>query len=638
MDRRERLPLLIFTLMLVSVSLVLLLVYRTLGAALTIRGLYALVGLVVASVLYFWTGDDTPEGPEWLSQRAAFTLLVGALAVGVYLISFRGRSLVVVVGVLLVGSLVVTLQILDEHDRSLVFFDTGLLYVFSIGAKYLTTGFYFGTPDVLNKTSQTLRLLEAGGPDVITGTYESFFGLHTVTGATTLVTALPLRVAFNVLGVIVYLLVMFATYRIAMRASGDDKLAQFSVLGLLGVSQLQFYSIQVFPQTVAFGMISLYLVVLLSAVSNPAFRLRYVLASMGLLSGLLIVHHLTFLLFSPVLLLVVADQRGVVATHWGRLVDGDSPRVETRRIGTIALLTLLVPVAYWLFGDTGFLKQLFLWIVLAFAQGGSAGGAGLVVLGDVSTDPIAASTRWLLGPNGVNSALVLAVFVVGGMRIFANRADVELRNPYVLGGLFASVLLLKSPVAFKSFSRLGLVWTPLFALVIGTGLREVVSRGRGRKIPIRALCSLLVVSALVATGPVSTYADFYDTYPRPDSVSDFSSGDVKQLRRTGAFTDEYDVTVTTQHHAGLLLDLGDPESYSRPVMRNGSLRTRPGSFVYRRGMAGSVHPASTVGVYAPRYVVTSGWLNRYVGRQNKVYTTGQVGILDCEDGCVLSEE
>jgi hypothetical protein len=146
---------------------------------------------------------------------------------------------------------------------------------------------------------------------------------------------------------------------------------------------------------------------------------------------------------------------------------------------------------------------------------------------------------------------------------------------------------------------------------------------------------LFVFVLLLTAGPAVAADDLYalqsgpDLWERhtvPDVQREFSDAEMESLQLSAGFIQQNDVSVGTDFHTLIGLSRYGTESSSF-VVEDDTIRYDEDLLMYRqRWTEHSVRLTPERRSFIT-LVVPESWLNGYVASQNKVYTTGEVGMI-----------
>jgi len=624
----------------VSISLstaTLALVYLFLDPTYGILGAYAVVGTFVAAALYYGAPDVVIgrrwELPVWLPK-----LVYVACLLSLSLALLTGQSLWVVMG-LLVGSGVVIVQLSGSGSVRSLLTQLVVLFLLSPAVKYLNSGFVLAGADVARHVSRTQRVLRAGSVDGLFGSrYFEFPGLHLLTGSMSLITDLIVYDAMMILAPAVLGLVVILSYIVTQELTGNARYALCVAFAVTLNDIFLIYSSIFHPQSLAFTFV--YLIVLVWAVARDD-PLRYTCLVGILVVALILTHHITQVLFGPVVLVMLGLYLINQHTDFGELV--------TYRPFRTAIIMGVTVTGYWILVAENFVLELqaALSKVLLGGFRGSQTQVRYLQFGDRGAEvTVSVALRWLLSPFGLYLISLLALFSVGAVAFMRRDRPELLQRPGQFGiiqsamltGMLSAAIMFDTLIGIKSLKRIRLPWVIPFSLVVGYGIYWVATRYvrpafRGRGIQWRHAIAVLLLISLATTAPLATGDDYYNLDPRPSIQNDYSEGEYRQIQVVAAFLGRHDNNVTTLYATRLLLRPNGVRETRNLYFENDEVIVPSGNFVYREQWSEYSVQFRYLkqGFYSSRIVMSDAWLYGHIQRSNKTYTSGQVGLLWSEE-------
>ena len=660
---RYGLPLLVAATLFLLV--VLAAVYRFIDAVTAIKGAYVMIGVAVAAVAYRNRSPLTervtsaPLGGDGFAasghlNRWANKAVMSYVVVAFLFVYVTNERLLALIGATLVGfTLVVVQWIFAGPSKSLV---GQILVLYTVGpvTRYLSTGFYFGSRDILGHTKAIQTLLATGrigSIDAVYSTYSTFPALHVVSASVSAITGLPAYDSLMFLGAFAYLIATAAViYLVREILSPTEAIGVGIVFGTLSI--VQNYASYFYPQAFATAAIVYFLYVTVRSESAPAsVRFALSVASVMAVVVLALSHHVSQILFTGVVIGLLTPSV-LSKTDIGRRlrINAGAPRPVPLLLALTAGLTYLV---LYRFGMVTFLVE----FVMARSDSATVNNSGGIrtVLGfgtEIPYQGIPAALRSLVYVDGLYFIGLTALFVLGALVAFTRYERYARVAGYVLLGGVGSLFVLKTPL-LNVAKRLALPLSPFFAVVAGIGLAWGIQSVRdrlGTNVPARERARQLAVVGVVllvaVTGPLVAADDIYDlhrgpnlweSYSTPEQQVDFSQQELAEIQATVQYLDG----TTPTSEVSMLSLTRDAFEWFEGVEHPGATVTPSGirtenPFVYRT--AWTEHQiAATVSPGAPGTLsISDWWLNREVNASNKVYTTGSVGVVEGENETVLS--
>lgn len=615
-------------------------VFSLLGPVAGIKSGYVLIGLLFASVVYY--AHDKPQ----VSTDRRVAPYYGQVVFGVVVLSIAAvatsailpfadssaiRTGVLVVG-LPAGYVLLVLQISERSAPKWLLTQIVALFAVDPITKVLSTDFYFGRGDIpkhvrfgeLVATTGTWRTI----PE--TDLYHSFPGLQTLVGSVSLVSGLPEYESLVVTGIATYLVVVVAAYLLAGLLFDDWLRPVCVALGVTMLGPIHRYSVYFFPQSLSVGLI---LIVLLAAyrfdaVPNARY-VKHLAITSPIVVALWFTHHFTTVLFVPVILCLL-----VVPVLADRLGFRGVSRPQ------------VVPIAAWIGGSVvywllngAFIRNLvrdLRMVVMQSQASDTDAGAPVVALGGEVPDPLVSdAVLSLFSVGAVYNVLLVCVFAVGVLLLVRSRTRYRSPGALLVTGLLGAGVMIRLPIDLHGLVRTQLVVSAFVAFLVAVTLYLILplSTDSIRK----AAPALLLVVLLATSAPAHAADDLYglhsgpdlwETRTTPEPQKEFSAAEMEGFRLTASFAARHDLAIGTDWNSEIglsryRLDLST-ESFAA---RGDRITTDAEVIVYRqRWLDHSVRlvPERTSFV---TLLVSDEWFGRMEATENKVYTTGDVGMI-----------
>lgn len=621
-------------------------VFGILGPVAGIKSGYVFLGLLMAFAVYQGHSDPHPTNdvlPDQLWDRAYLGRFV---FIGVFLsiiavavartVPFAdptiARTGVLIVG-LPVGYALLTVQIRQATDNRWLLAQIIALFALDPLTKYLATNFYFGRGDIPKHVHFTELVATTGTwqsiPEV--NLYHFFPGFQTLLGSVSLLSGLPVYDSLVIVGIITYLTVVAAVYALARLVFDGWLLPVCAALGVTMLGPIHRYSVYFFPQSLA---VALALIVILGAIHSDGVNMdsygRHLLLTLPLIVSLWFTHHLTTVLFVPLLIGLVAGP--AIADRLG--YDG---------VVRPQILPLYAwvggSVVYWGVSDV-FIETLItdVLMILSKAQpSGTDAGAPVVSLGVRIPEPsVRDAALSLFSMDAMYNIMLVCVFSLGVLVILWAPRRYRRAGAFVSVGTVAAAAMIRTPIDVHGLARMQLPASVFVAFLVAAGLCRILPLS-GSSL-WKAAPGLLVVVLLATSASAYPADDLYGLHSGPDlwesrtlpeTQKEFSAQEMGGLRQSAAFADRHDVAVGTDWHSSVGLEryrYGLPaESFAVEDRR---ITTKQDLVLYRqRWSERSVRlvPERTSFV---TLLISEEWLDGMVRSENKVYTTGDVGMVE----------
>ncbi|WP_227356815.1 hypothetical protein [Haladaptatus salinisoli] len=610
-----------------TVLVLLYIAYTALGPRVALQGSYALAGLLLALMVYYSFDPPTRRSAvsdQYVSVYPRFVLAVVAISIGA--VGFTDNRLAIVPG-LVVGYALVALQLRGDSSATAVLAQIVVLFALSPTVKYLTSGFYFGNWDTFFHVRHVEQFLKAGTPAAIDGIYSLFPGLHALVGAVSLFAGIPAYDALLVTGIVSYAALIVLVFAFAKAVTFETRLALLVALSTTFAYHLSLYSAYFFPQSLA--------VIFLLILTHISFRYysggnnrAWLVVAGFVLATATFTHHLTFILFLPVFLVLAASNYASEAlAHLYRERSPVEPHYWPLGV------SLLMAFAYWYFESPSFFVELSeaFGYMIAAGLGGSFTTGTAYGLGATVPSSFEVGFKWLVGVPGAYFTALLALFLLGIVSLLEspswpeNGGGVPIHPTILAAGVVGAVFVLRSPLsALKSPDRIGVVWVFFFAFVVAVGLRRLVAvaRTNNRYFAVPLVVFVLVLGTLA---PLAMPNDFYGVQSTT-SQTDFSEREYESLRATTAFVAQSDDVSSFVVTNMALYRFGRSDTQSAQLVETGIVAPK-GLFVYRTSWSEYQVQTYAERMHHDQLYVSRAWIEKTANRQSKVYDSGATGVL-----------
>lgn len=618
-------------------------VFELLGPIAGIKSGYVLLGLLFASIVYY-THGETPSAR--VSNGRGSASYYGQVVLGVVALSIAAVAAASVLpfadpstvrtGVIVVGLPIgYTLLVFQFSERAAPdWLLTQILALFALDpiTKVLSTDFYFGRGDIpkhvrfaeLVATTGTWRSI----PE--TNLYHLFPGLQTLVGSVSLLSGLSEYDSLVVTGIVTYLTVVVVAYLLAGLLFDDWLLPVCVALGVTVLGPIHRYSVYFFPQALSVGLV---LVVILAAYRFGAVQGggygNHLLVAAPIVVALWFTHHLTVVLFAPLVFCFVAIP---VIADWFGFED-------VRRLNVLPLAAWIGgSVAYWLLNGV-FIQSLINDVRMVLGQGrvsDNDAGAPIVSLGTEIPEPLVGEALLsLLSVGAVYNIALVCVFSLGALLLLKNPNRYRSSAALLVVGLSGAGLMIRTPIDLHGLARTQLVVSVFVAFLVAVTLYRILPLSSGSI--KKTGPALLLVVLLATSGPAYAADDLYgmhsgpdlwETRTTPETQKEFTAAEMKGFQVTTDFAARHDVTIGTDWNSetGLSRYRYDLPTNSFAV-EEGRITTDRDMILYReRWVEHSVRlvPERTSFI---TLLISDEWFDRMVENENKVYTTGDVSMI-----------
>ena len=616
---------------------------EVLGPIASIKSGYLFLGVLFASVVYY-VHEETPPKQVPTGRGVApyygqvvlgvVALVVGAVAAAAML-PFADPTAVrtgaLVIG-LPVGYTVLVFQVGEQAPSDWLLTQILALFALDPITKVLSTDFYFGRGDIPKHVRFTELVTTTGTWRNIPETtfYHFFPGLQTLVGSVSLLSGLSEYDSLVTTGIVTYLIVVVAAYLLADLLFDDWLLPVCVALGVTVLGPIHRYSVYFFPQSLSVGLV---LVVILAAyrfdvVSKGGYG-KHLLVAFPIVVALWFTHHLTTVLFAPVVLCLVAVP--VIAERCG--FDG------VRRLKILSLgVWIGGSVAYWLLGGV-FVQSLISAVRMVLTQGrvsDTDAGAPIVSLGAAVPEPLVnEAVLSLLSVGAVYNVTLVCVFSLSALLLLRDPNRYRSSAAILTVGLLGTGVMIRTPIDVHGLARTQLVVSVFVAFLVAVTFHRILplSVGSIKKTGPALLLVLLVATSGAAHAADDLYGlhsgpDLWETRTTPETQKEFSTAEMEGFHLAASFADRNDLRLGTDWNSEIGLSR---YRYGLPTgsfaVEDGRITTDRDVVLYRqRWVDHSVRLVPERRSFVT-LLVSDGWFDRMVGTENKVYTTGNIGMI-----------
>ncbi|WP_162829434.1 hypothetical protein [Halorussus rarus] len=591
-----------------------------------IKGTYALIGILIAISLQYLSSREPAFSETTQPIKFGYLTLILALS-SVPLTVITNSRLPALLTIVPLCYLCIWLQI---NKISPMFLITQLVAVYFISpvTKVLTTGLYFENGDVFKHVHHTNELIASGHLWAL-GRYSDYPGYHLLTGTISLLTGFSPYHSMVVLQLVLFTVLIPIVYFIALTVFEESRRALLTAFALTMIYTVSRYSSIYFPQSIAVLFLTalLYLAFVMKRRGDETWRSWSILVTLVGVATIM-THHLTSFIFLPVIAAVL------IGRYCLRYLD------KTIRVGpeTFPLVAFgFGTVVYWVY-EQNFISELIYHTSEVFQPTATSTEWRTVVTLGKSLTPLGwrVALRSLVSPEGIYFALLVAVVALGIVLILRSPSVYFRAGHLVVVGILTSPLLLRTPIA-PDVSRIRFPLAIFFAFIVGPGLewlwRTEFDSQMLRVIPAILVITLGMTGVLVASHDLYAFnagPDLYELRPLPEPEKELSRTEVQELQVTSDFVRNYGNGASTLSMTGRALKMLEVSFEEASVSERG-FRTSQELFVYRE--AWTDHRVSfTRGNRIGTVVISDAWFDRMVATENKVYTTGDTGILWTRSG------
>jgi len=234
---------------------------------------------------------------------------------------------------------------------------------------------------------------------------------------------------------------------------------------------------------------------------------------------------------------------------------------------------------------------------------------------------------------------------LGVLILFRNANLYRRAAGIVTVGVVGSIFMIRIPLDIHGIQRMQLPLSVFVAFIIGASLYWLVSVPNSS---LKRIAPGIIALAVLATaGPAVAADDLYGLHSGPDlwekrslpeTQKEFSAAEMKSFQQSSTYIEEQEVSVGTDWNSAIGLSRygADSESF---VIAEDRIRTDQDLLLYRKRW--TTHSVR----YVPAQIdfrtvlISDGWMRNSVRSENKVYTTGEIGMLaDRENATYLDRQ
>lgn len=621
-----------------------------LGPVVGIKSGYVLVGFLIASYVYYSTSFGNLPWSRSITVRALgkAVLLIGMLSILAIPASERlpfvdastATTAILLVG-LPVGYVLLAIQMRWRANPRWLLVQIVALYAVSPIIKYQATRFYFGRGDTPTHVYWVDQIVASGTWQVIPQSdfYYYFPGLQTLLGSTRLLAGFSSYDAYIVVGTITYIVVICVGYLLATAVFDEKIIGCFVALGLSLLVPVITASTYFYPQSLATAFVFILLLIAFKNATRPSRTASYTVLSFVLVGMLWFTHHLTVVLFAPIILALLA-------------LPVVSNRVKGSLAGTIekSKRPRALPLIVWIGGSVLYwtYQNVFIGPLVRSAGeifGGSViagrageGGVPVRTLGTTIPDSSAEiAAISLISPDGIYNMALVGIVALGIVTIVGSLHSYAKGDSFLVVGAIGTTLLLPTPLVVVGLQRFQLPFSMFVAFVVGIGLARLLlatDSSLSKVAPAFAVFLLLATAAPVVSADhhyaLNTGPDLWEDQPLPEQQKEFNEQEMQSLERASAFIERQGITVGTDWHSQIGLKRFGIDAGGMTICE-GRIRTDSGLLMYRHRWSDHSLRLIPERLEQETALVSEDWRENLARSENKVYATNEIGILAARD-------
>lgn len=633
-------PAVFFSFSAVAAGILVLLVAQLLGSPIAIKASYGLIGILLAASIYYSVG--TTASVEWDSriqtrQRAKLVYLL--LPVSIIGITVTNNRLLVLLMVLPVGYGLLWAQLRSNIAALRLLPQIVVLFVIPPLTLYLNTGLYFSKGDTLGHLRIADTIIQTGTTASIpTGNFYGYFpGLHLLVGTLKFISGMSIYDSLMITGMLTFVSLVLVAFLLAKTIFEDAKIAVFVALAATLLEPIQVWTSYFIPQAFAVSLLMFLVFV--------AYRFSWKeggLIAIGFVGAFTFAHHLTLILFLPIIALLIGVPVGL------RSIDR-SGFLARRPTMLPLILAVVSSVLYWYFANVfigPFISSL-TEIVERDAIGSQSGVLTSTFVGGVELQPLTPglAAASLVSPEGVYYILLVAFFMLGAAVILADFEQYRIAAGAISVGILSAPLLFRTPLTIVGIQRSRLPLSFFFAFVLGISLFKFVRHGTestGKKIAIGFVFVSLVTAAPIVSGhdlyTAHSGPALWEMQPTPEPQKEFTVHEYRSLREAGHFIERYDAPVTTDWKSdnGLRrfdVDIREQPRYderARLRVTDDTIRLERGLLLYRERWPDHSIVIIPERLQQYKIILSDAYFDEMTARHDKIYDTGSVGMIRSE--------
>jgi len=634
-----------------------------LGPIVGIKSTYVFLGLLLSGGL-FYTYNRTGVSATLRPMRVPKTRVLGK---GVFMFVLFAVSAVpaarslgvdttiaqvtVLLFLLPLGYLALALQLRWELRSGWALAQILALFLVTPMVKYQSTGFYAASGDTPGHIYLINKVVRHGTWQEIptTSFYHYFPGLHTLLGSASLLTGLPAYDVYMLAGMITYSVVICIAYLFGRLLFKKRMLALFIALAMSLLLPVLTHASYFYPQAAAVASALLLLLLAYRSSTDANGYWAYMILAAPLVVELWATHHLTVVLFVPVILILIVVPK--LIGQFGNQLNGSDAATAIQPVTFPLVVWVAGSVAYWLKRDVfidPFVDSVFGVLSGPLLATGSSGDAGSQVvpvktLGQqLPESTIDTALLSILSPSGIYNLLLVCTVSFAVITVVYRLERYRRSIPFLILGVGGSLLLLRTPIVVNGLDRTQLPLSIFIAVILGIALFRLLAEADGtvsQLAPVLAVFLLLTTSGTVAVSDevyeLHSGPDLWEGRPLPEEQFEFSQREMASFEQSSTFLRDRDAVVATDWRTQIGLERYGTKSKSMRVSE-GRIQMKANLLMYRQRWPD--HSLRLIPGGPPTQLITvvvnEAWLQRTVQTENKIYTTGEVGMLDPNGGNV----
>jgi hypothetical protein len=279
--------------------------------------------------------------------------------------------------------------------------------------------------------------------------------------------------------------------------------------------------------------------------------------------------------------------------------------------------------------------------VLGLAQlaNESTAGSSIASLGTSIPEPsIPAALISLFSIGGLYNIMLVCFFTLGTLAILRNIKQYRKVAVMIAIGILGATLMIRIPLDINGLHRMQLPLSVFVAFVIGAGFYRLfrVPTGSIKRTLPKILVVVLLATASSGVAADDLYAiqsgpDLWETRTLPEPQKEFTAAEMASFQQTIQFSEQYDVSIGTDWHSEL--GLGRYASKSGlPTnafsVEDEQITMDQDMLLYRQRWVDHTIRLLPERQVFQNLLMSSEWYNELVANENKVYTTGETGMLE----------
>jgi len=617
-----------------------------LGPVVGIKSGYVLVGFLIASYVYYSTSFGRLSWSGSITARALgkAVFLVGILSILIIPATERlplvdaltATTAILLIG-LPVGYMLLAIQMRRRAHPRWLLAQIVALYVVSPIIKYQATRFYVGRGDTPTHVHWVDQIVASGTWQVIPQSdfYYYFPGLQTLLGSTRLLAGFSSYDAYILVGTITYSAVICVGYLLATAIFEERIVGCFVALGLSLLVPVITASTYFYPQSLATAIVFILLLIALQNATRPSSTASYTVLSFVLVGMLWFTHHLTVVLFIPIVLALL-----VLPVISNRVKGSLAGTIEqSKRPQALPLVVWIAgSILYWAYRNVfiGPLVRSAREILAGTVIAGQGGEEGTTVraLGTAIPDSSAEiAAISLVSPGGIYNIALVGVVALGIVTMVGSLHSYAKGDSFLVVGAIGTTLLLPLPLVAVGLQRFQLPLSMFVAFVVGIGLARLLlatDSSLSKIAPAFAVFLLLATAAPVLGAdhhyPLHSGPDLWENQPLPEHQKDFNEQEMQSLERVSTFIDRQRITVGTDWHSQIGLQRFGTDADGMTI-GDDQIRTDSGLLMYRQRWSDHSLRIIPERLNQETAIISEEWRENLARSENKVYTTNEIGIL-----------